>query len=637
MKLTLDLLRVLVRTGVYLLLLMTVLAVGSLIVDFLRSTGDSLRCTVVECEEVVARRSDEKLAAKQRLDEAQLQYESHRETLEEERVRLERSRATAQESAADFEARLFEAQGDAQQQMKRLVDAGRVARALQSSGLRTLNEEAVERMFELPEPRADLLPWTEAQSIELRNSRFMAMCRELIQWPESDCGNILAESRGAGLEPAHRRWRESMADALNQRCGLPFIGDRIPIRLQCIVRRDALVMLLPGIVGWAEAADRVMALSTAASSATDEAALAREQLLLLRDDPRYERELRQARDAHETADAALEEAQALLQAARTDPAQMLRAVRDRYWGFVRPFVWTALVVLLLHYFYRPLVYFVLAPWIVLLGRVRILRPAPDTVAVQEDELHAHSHSPSKAAELHAIAGVRQMNVELGPEDTLWVLPDYVVSSYQGAATWIWGGWKHPFSSYAAGLHNMTRFDGHSRAKVTIGNTGDGEGQQYMGCVHLTNHLGFVIRPRHMVAVQGDLSIKFYWSFRPSAWVRGQWRYVVMKGTGTVYVRGTGGVFPQALGRSAEGRRSEQPIDQLKDSLLIGWDASLDVGVRRNENWQYVALLRRDNMFETSLAGEGVYLQAQEEARRARDPVGRFLEAVLSTFGKLLGI
>lgn len=389
----------------------------------------------------------------------------------------------------------------------------------------------------------------------------------------------------------------------------------------------------------------------------DQEAADRRALNQLRD------ELLVANIAYDHAKEAMNDAQLTLNAALSDPRRFVEDALTNYWVWVKPFFWTVVLLLLSMILWRPAIYFTIARVAGKLRRVTLLPtvPAPTILRSEYAEAETETTGVTPTSHLRVMADQRKQLVQLTRGEKLWVRPDYVVSSRGGGAQWIYGGWRHPFTSYAAGLVGMTVFDGDKRAQrrgIAIAGTGEAFANAYITRLDLKNHSGFVVRPSHVVAIQGDVRIRARWSFRLVSLLRGQVRFMVAEGTGSLYFVGYGGAFPHTPGSVAAARSAreddreslwtdapdadawqddEDALHQLHDGLVIGWDARLAYGLERNENWIDVALLRRSPMFESSFVGEGIYLTTNAVQSKERDVAGRFLEAILNTIGKVLGI
>src|SRR5699024_10732751 len=169
--------------------------------------------------------------------------------------------------------------------------------------------------------------------------------------------------------------------------------------------------------------------------------------------------------ALEQADQDVKEAELALEVAENDFWYKARVVRDKLWAATSPFAITAILIFIMMYAGRPLVYFTVAPIAGHLKRIELFPDLASAAILHSSGLEAESHTATLNATARVRADQRKQLVRLQPNEKLWVRPDFVVSSRDGGAQWIYGGWKHPFTSYAAGLKHMTVFDG---AKIRQG-------------------------------------------------------------------------------------------------------------------------------------------------------------------------
>lgn len=582
------------------LVVTTVLAAGSLGYDRVRQVDQTLRCSVAECEEEVAALQVAATKAQQTFDDAMAQLKEDKQGVLNKIDNLQKLE---------------------QEQRDRILAITREHRE-------TFRKYNQTESFD---------GWRPEDDPDKRNELFIQVCEQFSAWNKERCTKVLKDARvtkstGTHLtQLSHAEWHKRVAAALDVTCE-NLLGQVQNVFRYCNTNRDLVRVELPVIYGLLQAADLYAESNDRASALKTQVTAQQAQLEQLDADESIEEYV--LTDVQSQ----LAKAEALLREAKSDPWRRVVAWRDAFWSFISPFALGAVGLLLLNFLWRPIAYFVLAPMIRYTGHLRLLPENASTDAVQIDDRVVESHSTTpEPSSLQAHAGTRQLNVRLQPEEQLWVRPEYVTSSRDGGSTWIYGGLKHPFTSYAAGLTGLTHFIGSKRSKVTLGGTGGEHTDEYIGSISLTTHPGFAIRPRHIIAIQGDLKIRFRWSFKMMSLLRGQLRHAVLSGTGVVYVVGNGGVFPQVVGDPDVGREHAQPSDQLKDVLIVGWDARVQVSLRRNENWIHVALLRRDAMFETALLGEGVYVQTHSTPARRNDFVGRLFEGVLSAIGKLLGI
>ena len=235
----------------------------------------------------------------------------------------------------------------------------------------------------------------------------------------------------------------------------------------------------------------------------------------------------------------------------------------------------------------------------------------------------------------AVAVVNGNTVEapVGKKCCLSCRPDWVKAWHPEVKREIQFLWNYhaPAISYVSGLRELTCFsidadtDGSS---VTLGNGNDP--LMYILRLDLDNHPGFVLRPNHVVAIAGNLNIRTLWNFFSlHAWICGTFRKISFCGTGTLYVRGYGGVTPID---STDGPRN------VEEDFVIGYDSrSVFRTVRTEIFWPYFR--NKTSLFDYSFEGPGLTLY--ESARppggaASGNPFKRSLDTIFNVIGKLLG-
>lgn len=236
------------------------------------------------------------------------------------------------------------------------------------------------------------------------------------------------------------------------------------------------------------------------------------------------------------------------------------------------------------------------------------------------------------ASIQAFKGVRQPVVALGKTETLLIRADYVASSRNGT-TKVFYSLAYPFTSYAAGLWGLTKFQGSKTQNVVVSASGAEHHDEYIAEIVLDNHPGVVVRPSRVVAVRGDLKLSTRWNFGISSFARFQFRYFTLAGTGAVYLSAPGGVAPRVVNVGDDGEAREH----LSHDLILAWDGRLGAGVARNENFIRSALLRDQDLFESSLVGTGVYLQGHSAKDAKLSGATRILNGLFDAILKVFGI
>lgn len=635
MKLIFDIAKFLLKAVVAIFILMSVLWVGTGIAKLIVSKT-SEEMTVDQAREHFETHAEERNSAKNRAEQAGHSLQRAKDALEAQKNTLQK--------------RI----DDATEKLQEHVDA--------------LKDNSVSQFI------GDLDTWES--TTRTRNDLFVTMCDSVSAWGQSACEQVLKDAkvlpdnaRNRYMEDAE--WQDAVKTSLKNACeGWGNKWDKIQLlnmgSYSCgtnktFVENGAYKPIVAFLKGHA-----------AYQRAQRTRKNTQESLNALEDDVREEQDAYDhAIFAYNAARDAYDDAKHQYDALRNDPWNTVRHWANVYWKKTSPFFWTALGVLLSSYLLRPFVYFVLAPFVERRKPVRLRkREDEDPQILRSSATEAESITPAQRARVRVSADQRMQLVHLHQHETLRVRPEYVKTSKDGMGEIIYGGRKHPFTSYAAGLVTLTRFDGAKRPPdrpVAIAGTAEGHTNAYILRLDLENHPGFVVRPSHVVGIQdaGDLTVRARWRFGLMSLLRGQIRYWVFEGTGSLYFVGYGGAFPHTVPskttpddaqRFAESSHDDthinghafadrQPpknidrgsVERLNDALVMGWDTRLDIGIARNENWLHVALLKRDAMFESSFIGSGIYLTTNSAERKASDPAGRFLEAILNVLGKAAGI
>ncbi len=301
-------------------------------------------------------------------------------------------------------------------------------------------------------------------------------------------------------------------------------------------------------------------------------------------------------------DVALAEARTPQQARLLTLRQEWRALRSRVLTIV-------LLVLLAPYIKRTLWYHVLL-------RVAERRPPIQLVpADAEGTAEVLSVEPS-------------LTIRTTADRPLLVRPTFV-TSHEGheGHKWLYD-WRYPFVSYAAGLVLLNRYTPgeEDEAQVLVADPLDGHPELML--VGLDEHPGVVLHPRHLVGVQGPVTVRSVWRFASvHAWATLQFRYLLFGGSGALIVAGGGHVNGTEVGGG--------DVRTLQ-SRVLGFDSRLGYSTRRTGSFvQY--LLGRAELIEDRHAGDGILLtQTALPATGRRSPVERFLDALLGGLGKVLG-
>jgi hypothetical protein len=225
-----------------------------------------------------------------------------------------------------------------------------------------------------------------------------------------------------------------------------------------------------------------------------------------------------------------------------------------------------------------------------------------------------------------------MVVEMHAGETLWARSRDLRPVSPGAAqTQILFDWWSPLVSLVAGLFLLTRVapraDGVSEVRATLAPSGADGADSYIMRIDLDDHPGLVIHPRHIVALLGDVRIRRRWALgNLHAWATGQLRFILIEGTGSVFLDGVGDVVGERLGGDAK---------QESHNAIVGWDSRLTWTTRRTETaLPYILGLKP--LVEVGLEGDGVFFWQKSSRASDRGAIQRTFDTFIGALGKLLG-
>lgn len=192
-------------------------------------------------------------------------------------------------------------------------------------------------------------------------------------------------------------------------------------------------------------------------------------------------------------------------------------------------------------------------------------------------------------------------------------------------------WRSPFTSYAAGLAEMTELGAREAGQngSALLNAAD-DPNAYLIALELRDHVGIVLKPGAVVAVSGEIQLRPRWHWRSlHHWIAGRLRHILFAGTGTVYVAGHGGV--EACGTAA-------PV-VIEEALVLGYDSRAAFATVRTETfWPYFR--DKTSLFDYQFAGGAVVVRqttATRASRRRGNVFVRTVDAILGGIGRLLGL
>ncbi len=288
---------------------------------------------------------------------------------------------------------------------------------------------------------------------------------------------------------------------------------------------------------------------------------------------------------------------------------LARVWSDSWWWILLIVVGARCVPLI----WRTFCYFVLMPLFSLAPPIRLNEgDAPGSSATTEPE-------PT-------------LEMTLSPGQALSVRPDWlvgVVDEVGGARRKTRLFWKTsaPLVSYAAGLLLPTEISarGESAAQAVLAPPDDAD--LYLSRLDLKEHEGFVVHPRNVVAVLGDLEAKTRWCFfNPHAWATMQIRFIELRGTGVIVLAGRGGVYAHEVA-------ALRP--KLDENVVVGFDGRLTYRASRTETF-VPYFLGRTSLVDDSFEGTGLVLREAVTGRAGETLIERSFDRFFSALGKLFG-
>ncbi|MFT5127343.1 MAG: hypothetical protein ACI8W8_000946 [Rhodothermales bacterium] len=274
-----------------------------------------------------------------------------------------------------------------------------------------------------------------------------------------------------------------------------------------------------------------------------------------------------------------------------------------------------LAVLLGPILWAGLWYYLLAPLARLSPALQFLPPGSDGELRAGESAKAHDHQ--LIGEIPVLARME------------WVQRYPAKSRKRTRFLWRWNA---PFTSFAAGLSEMTEITNVSEepeASIELCSGTDPDMQVVP--IELYRHSGIVLRPTHVIAISGDIELHARWRLlNLHAWVSGTLRHLMFSGTGMIYVRGCGGLV---------ARETDSLPVRMEEARIIGYDGRVGVTTARTETfWPYYR--GKTSLYDLEFNGDGlvIYQQALAPAhRQTSNPVSRALDAALRTVGKVLGV
>lgn len=236
--------------------------------------------------------------------------------------------------------------------------------------------------------------------------------------------------------------------------------------------------------------------------------------------------------------------------------------------------------------------------------------------------------PALQGEADAAPSAPEQRVVVPPGAVLRVRPAYVGRRDGRPDTeWVYGGWRHPFTSLLAGLTGLDRFVSEHEQQVTVGNPSDPDSQLLR--LDLSEHPGFVVHPAAVVAVLGDLRMTRRWRVAQlHSWLTFQFRYLLFEGTGTLVLEGRGNVAAE---------RAAASVTAVPAARVVGFDGRLAYrSTRTRPFWPYFSGAR--GLVEDAFVGPHVFVVekvSREEGPRSM--AQRTFDLFFGALEKVLGI
>ncbi len=291
-------------------------------------------------------------------------------------------------------------------------------------------------------------------------------------------------------------------------------------------------------------------------------------------------------------------------------AGILKAARQTWWQ------WASIIVVVMA---GPLIG--KAFWYYVLAALASRRPP------------ARITSPERPGTLTAVGQGKVLEVEVTPDQPLIARMEWVQQYSPALAkrTRLLFEWRSPFTSYAAGLAEMTELRAPTPGNGGMALLTSGEDPNaYLLALELREHPGVVLRPGAVVGVTGQIQLRPRWHLTSlHHWIAGRIRHILFCGTGTVYVSGCGGV---------ELTAGAAPT-VIEEALVVGYDSrSAFATVRTETFWPYFR--NKTSLFDYRFeAGHAAIRQATAtpSARRQGNAFVRAVDAVFNAIGRLLGL
>ena len=227
-----------------------------------------------------------------------------------------------------------------------------------------------------------------------------------------------------------------------------------------------------------------------------------------------------------------------------------------------------------------------------------------------------------------------IEVDLDASSELLLKPEFIrnVPDNLNANTRALFNYSIPITSLASGLYMLTRFRTKGRSESVAVKLSESSGTETkLSIIELEESSEVVLSPRHIVGIMQDkdkpLQIYSRWLlFKPSAWLAGQLRVLVLKGPAKIILQGTRGIFLQKV----------TPSRPCSCEGVIGYSANLVLESSRTETFWAFHRNKRELLKHRFSEADGAVLQEIHPQRKRVNISGwsfqRLGDVILSVFG-----
>jgi hypothetical protein len=190
----------------------------------------------------------------------------------------------------------------------------------------------------------------------------------------------------------------------------------------------------------------------------------------------------------------------------------------------------------------------------------------------------------------------------------------------------------PLTSIASGLYMLTRFTTKAGSSTSVILSESNTSDTKLSIISLDENSEIVLSPRNIVGIVQDkdkpLQITSKWLIsRPSAWLAGQIRVLVLKGESEIVIKGTRGIFLQKV----------QADSTYSCEGVIGYSTNLLLQPKRTETFWAFHRNKRELFKQRFSSAEGVVLQEKNPERKQVNISGWSLQRIGDIILKIFGV